>query len=271
MNSNKGFLWVVQNNDKTDYVKCSIELCKSIKNKCSINQVAVITDKKTKIPANIFDKVIVLDHDDSENIEWKLNNEYKVFELSPFIHTIKLEADMLFTKNVDWWWNYLGQHDIVFSFNSRDYQDGIVKDSPYRKIFSKNFLPNVYSGLHYFRRSQQAFRFYQICESIIKNWNFVKDNILIDCHDDNPTTDVVYALASKIQDPLQNKQVKYEWFNFIHGKPLMHSNTARYHNMYNYLYPHIIKNDVFLGGYRIDRVWHYHNKNLLEEINDRIF
>ena len=42
----KGFLWFCQNNDKTDYVKLSIELAKSIKTHNKNNSVCVITDKK---------------------------------------------------------------------------------------------------------------------------------------------------------------------------------------------------------------------------------
>jgi len=266
----RGFVWIAQNNTDTDYVECSINLCRSIKSKCTHNQVAVITDKKTKVPAGIFDQVIVLEQDDSEHIEWKMNNEWKVFELSPFTHTIKLEADMLFTKNTDWWWNHLEQHDMVFSFHCRDYQDNLITNSPYRKLFAKNYLPDVYNGLHYFRRSQRAFEFYKICKSITKNWNYVRDNILIGCHDTNPTTDVVYALAAKIQDPTQNSMIKFEWFNFIHGKNKLNPNTIKYDNLNNYLHPQIINGEVFLGGYRIDRIWHYHKKDLLKEINDRI-
>ena len=147
----KGFLWIAQNNSNTDYIKLSVELCKSIKKFCRINQVCIIVDQNTKVPNNVFDKVVVLEHDESKNVEWKMGNEWKVFNLSPFTHTIKLEADMLFPCSVDWWWNFLCQHDMIFSYHCRDYQDSIVTDSPYRKLHQQNSLPDVYNGLHYFR------------------------------------------------------------------------------------------------------------------------
>ena len=41
----KGFLWFCQNTDKVDYVKCSIELAKSIKKFNKENNICVVTDK----------------------------------------------------------------------------------------------------------------------------------------------------------------------------------------------------------------------------------
>lgn len=267
----RGFLWIAQNNSTTDYVECSIHLCRSIKQHCRDNQVAVIVDQKTIVPAGIFDHVIVLEKDFSESIEWKMNNEFLVFNLSPFIHTIKLEADMLWTSNTDWWWNYLCQHDLVFSEHCRDYQDHVIEYGPYRKLFVKNNLKDIYNGLHYFRRSQWAVQFYRLCEIIIKNWNMVKDDMLIDCHDETPTTDVVYALANKIQDPLNYRFISYPWFNFIHGKDRIHLNVQHSNNLYNYLHPVIQKDRVYLGGYWLKQPLHYYEKDFTKEEHGRTF
>lgn len=266
----KGFLWIAQNNKNTDYVKISVDLCKSIKKRCTINNVCLITDEPELVPSGIFDKVVKLHHNDSASDEWKMSNEWKVFKYSPFTHTIKLEADMLFTKNTDWWWNFLCRHDMVFSYHCRDYKDNIVKNSPYRKMFGRNILPDVYNGLHYFRRSRYAENFYKSCENITKNWQYVRDNILINCHDRYPTTDVVYALANKIQDPLEQNKIDYEWFKFIHGKSQINQ-AAPGRRFYNYVSPYIVNDEIYLGGYRVNRIWHYNDKNIMEKINVRIF
>lgn len=267
----KGYLWIAQNNSTTDYVECSVNLCKSIKKYCSINKVAIITDSKTKIPQNIFDEVIVLDKDLSENIEWKMNNEYRVFDLSPFTHTIKLEADMLFTHSTDWWWNHLHQHELVFSQHCRDYQDNVISYGPYRKLFVRNYLNDVYNGLHYFRRSKWAHRFYQYCEIIIKNWDMIKNEFLIDCHDPHPTTDVVYALAYKILDPTNSFFISYDWFNFIHGKIGIHQSIRNTDNLYNFLNPLVHNDGIYLGGYKLNRLFHYFEKDFLKEAHGRVF
>ena len=152
----KGFLWFAQNNDNTNYVKLSVKLAESIKRHNRENKICVVTDEKSKFESEHVDVVKVLKQDDSAEHDIKWANEYKAFALSPFTHTIKLEADMLWTTNTDWWWYYLWQHDLVFSIDCRDYRDNIVKDTTYRQLFVKNHLPNIYNGLMYFRKSTQG-------------------------------------------------------------------------------------------------------------------
>ena len=264
----KGFVWFALNNSKTDYIELSRKLAHSIKQVNTHNKVCIITNEP--IEDELFDFVKVLEHDDSAGQEWKLNNEYKVFGLTPFTHTIKLEADMLFTQSTDWWWNLLWQHDQVFSYNCRNYQDKVVKQSFYRNLFWRNQLPDVYNGLHYFRRSMKAKQFYDLCETIINDWKTIKEKILINCHDEQPTTDVVYALANKIQDPLQKNKIDYEWFKFMHNKQHINGVGSAYDND-DYLYPMKIDRKLYIGGYRQRRIVHYHNKKLIGEIDGRNF
>lgn len=266
----KGFLWFAQNNDTTDYARLSIELARSIKQHNKINSVCVITDDKTKINSDTIDHVIVLKQDDSNNDSLKFSNEHKAFALSPFTHTIKLESDMLFTAGTDWWWHYLGQHDLVFSHNCFDYKGQVITESPYRKLFEHNHLPNIYNGLIYFRRSQTAMNFYRWCKVITQHWQEVRDTMLINCHDDYPTTDVVYALAYRIMDPTNEQLIDYDWFKFIHNKPAINNiNFAT--DTDNYLYPVRLNDRVYVGGRRLNRLWHYYNKHTVEELNARVF
>ena len=164
----KGFLWFCQNNDKTDYVELSIALAKSIKKQNTHNNVCVITDANTKIDSPLIDIVKVLPTDESENDEVKWGNEFKAFSMSPFTHTIKVAADMIWTANTDWWWHYLWQHDMVFSVDCYNYRDKIVKDTTYRPHHTRNALPNIYSDLTYFRRSARTIRFGRICDVVTK-------------------------------------------------------------------------------------------------------
>ena len=201
-----------------------------------------------------------------ENEEWKLSNEYKAFRLSPFTHTIKLESDMLWTTNTDWWWNHLWQHDLVFSINSRNFKDEIVKHTPYRNLFVRNHLPNIYNGLMYFRKSKWAQKFFDTAKHITEHWTDVKKNILINCHDEYPSTDVVFALAYRILDPSNKSLVDYEWFKFMHNKQHINGIGQQFDND-NFLYPLKVGNKLYMGGYRQSRIVHYHNKKLVGELN----
>jgi hypothetical protein len=265
----KGFLWFCQNNENTDYVKLSIELAKSIKTFNKNNNVCVVDDKHSKFTSKYVDEVKILKEDSSEvhNIKWA--NEYRAFDVSPFTHTIKLEADMLWTANTDWWWYYLWQHDLVFSVNCFDYKKNVVKDTFYRKLFVRNYLPNIYNGLTYFRRSQQAKKFYDLCKNITLDWENVKKNILINCHDQYPSTDVVYALAYRIMDPTCKDLIDYPWFKFIHNKEMIQTPWVK--NINQYLMPIKVEDKLIVGSQRLNSVWHYHDKTIPEKLNERIF
>ena len=264
----RGFVWFAQNNSTTDYIELSRLLASSIKKHNKHNQVCIITDKAVEYKE--FDKVVILKNDYSKEQEWKMNNEWQVFNLTPFKHTIKLEADMLFTTKTDWWWNYLYQYDMIFSYHCRCYKDTTITRTPYRRLFERNNLPDVYNGLTYFRKSRPAQLFYNLCKDIMLSWPAIRNKFLINCHDEQPTTDIVYALALKIQDPLCEKQVKYEWFNFMHNKNAVNGLTQAYTND-QYLYPTQIDEKIYVGGYRQSRIFHYYNKLLPEELNARVF
>ena len=59
----KGFVWIAQNNSTTDYMSLSVALANNIKSVCKINNVCIITDRKTKVPTGVFDHVEILDED----------------------------------------------------------------------------------------------------------------------------------------------------------------------------------------------------------------
>jgi hypothetical protein len=168
---------------------------------------------------------------------------------------------MLWTTNTDWWWNHLWQHDLIFSVDCFDYRSNIVKHTPYRKLFTRNHLPNIYNGLMYFRKSAKVQKFYETAEHIVKNWKEVRTQMLITCHDEYPSTDVVFALAYRIMDPTSAGLIDYDWFKFIHHKPGV-NDTMRAKDQNEYLYPNKSGDAVYIGETRVSRVWHYHDKEL---------
>lgn len=264
----KGFLWFCQNNDRTEYSKLSIELAKTIKKHNRQNRVCVIVDEKSVFKSEWVDDVRILSCDDADAHSNKFANEYKAFALTPFTHTIKLEADMLWNSNTDWWWSYLCQHDLVFSVDCFDYKEQRIKDKIYRPYHRDNFLPNLYNGMTYFRKSVRAKKFFDACKNIVKNWKVVKEEILKKCFDEYPTTDIVYALAYRLLDPTCEQLIDYPWFKFIHNKPSIHQSRYNYDPL-NYYYPVKIKGDVFFGGRRIIAPLHYYYKNFLEILDAR--
>jgi len=262
----RGFLWFCQNNENTDYVELSIALAKSLKKHNKHNQVCVVTDSKTKINSKHIDIVRVLREDASSEHEVKWANEYKAFMMSPFTHTIKLVADMLWTNNTDWWWYYLWQHDLVFALDCFDYRNNVVSDKKYRPFHATNMLPNIYSDLTYFRKSHKSVLFGRICQALTSNWDKVRDTMLVSCHDTYPSTDVIYALAYRLMDPTQNELINYPWFKTIHNKRSIHGLNHIYDHE-SYLMPTKLQDKIVLGSYSVTRPWHYVNKKMLEVLD----
>jgi len=266
----KGFIWICQNNRNTDYVELSVALAKSIKKFNRHNTICVLTDKNTKVDSEYIDIVLPMEDDDSEQHDIKWANEYKVFLKTPFKHSIKLAADMLWTCNTDWWWYHLWKHNMVFSKDCYDYQNRLVKKQTYRPFHGSNVFQNIYSDLTYFRKSREVYNFGKTCEGISKNWNLVRDTMLRNCHDEYPSTDVVYALAQRITDPLCEKFIDFPWFKIAHNKKAINGLDHVVNNE-NYLMPVVVDGKIIHGGHVQTRPLHYVNKNYLEQINARIF
>ena len=197
----QGFLTIAQNTADVDYLRLAYVQAMSIKLTMPGSQYAVIVDEETllKVTDNhkkVFDHIITLPQDHAKVDAWKLANEWQVFSLTPFKETIKLESDILFTRNINHWWTAFRLRDVVLSLGCRDYQGQPGKSRRYRKIFDDNSLPDTYNGLMYFRYSQLAHDFFSQAKQVYANWEFIRDNVLVNCRDDYPTTDLVYAIVA---------------------------------------------------------------------------
>jgi hypothetical protein len=202
-NEERGYLSFAQNNSTTDYLNLAYCQALSIKATQKINSYAIVVDEATSKllqPKHykVFDYVQILPIDQATSDEWKLHNEWQAWWLTPFRETIKVESDILFTTNVDHWWDGMQQHEVCLTSHVRDYEGSVGTSRTYRKIFDENLLPDVYNGIMYFRYSGGSQEFFALARDIFNNWDLFKDEILTNCRDDKPSTDVVYAIAAKI-------------------------------------------------------------------------
>lgn len=123
-------------------------------------------------------------------------NDWQCHWLSPYRQTIKLEADMICASPIDHWWTLFERRDVVISQGARTFYDMPATSRFYRKIFDGNNLPDVYNAITYWRVSRTATEFFKLVRSIFENWADYKK--LLKFPDEEPTTDVVYAIAAVI-------------------------------------------------------------------------
>jgi len=124
-----------------------------------------------------------------------------MFAASPYRQTIKLEADMIAASSIDHWWTLFEHRDVVISQGCRNYYDQPAQSRFYRKIFDSNQLPDVYNAITYWRLSHTAKEFFGLVRIIFENWNQFKK--LLKFAEEEPSTDVVYAMAAQIMGPEQ--------------------------------------------------------------------
>lgn len=219
----KGFLTFAQNSD-VDYLHLAYVQALSIKRtQREVTSYAVIVDANTKEKITdehraVFDYIIDLPVDASKNDSWKLKNEWQAWLLTPFKETVKLESDILFSTSIDHWWAGLQQREVCLTSSIRDYEGNISNARHYRKLFDDNLLPDIYNGLMYFRFGQDSRDFYMCAQFIFENWDYFKTEVLKNCRDDEPTTDVVFAIAAQMigVEKCTNPALSYP--TFVHMK-----------------------------------------------------
>jgi len=194
----KGFVIMAQNSDTTDYVKCAETLRDSIERHMPDIPVTIITEGKPSFST------------DSE-----------VYNLSPYDDTIKLEADMIMTKNVDYWFDVLSQKDIVVCNTIRDYKGNISNVKAYREFTRANNLPDVYNAMTYFKKSKFSEDFFNLTKEIFQNWEEYKKILICDT-DEEASTDWVYSIACHIMGT-ENTTMNYDDFSFVHMKQFINN------------------------------------------------
>jgi hypothetical protein len=217
----QGFLTFAQNTD-VDYLQLAYVQAMSIKLTQKENQYAVVVDEETLEQITdkhrtVFDHIITLPVDYAKLDRWKLGNEWQAFDLTPFKETIKVESDVLFTRSIDHWWTAFRLQDVVLSLGCRDYQGNISDQRRYRQVFDDNDLPDTYNGLMYFRYSQTAHDFFRVARQIWNDWDLITPQ-LKNYRDEQPTTDVVYALTAKVQGVENCTLPGCDFINFTHMK-----------------------------------------------------
>lgn len=213
----RGFLTFAKNSTKVDYLELAYYQALNIKKTQSDNLYAVVVDTATESLLSdkhrkIFDHIIVTE------FGTEFGAECRAFWLTPFKETIKVEADLLFTRSIDHWWTAFRLRDICLSHGCKDYLMRPSYDMKYRRIFVDNKLPNVYNGLMYFRYSETAHKFFTTASQIQENWHTVKDH-LKNCREQHPSTDVLFAITALVIGAESCSMPSMDYINFVHLKP----------------------------------------------------
>ena len=212
---NRGFVILAVNTPDTDYLKCAQTLAKSIHEVMPDESVTLITDTKYTDP--LFDHVVALPYGDlAPDSKWKLINDWQVYEASPYEHTIKLEADMIIPRSIEYWWGVLSQRDLVISSTIRNFRGEISDCRFYRHFIDDNSLPDAYNAITYFKKSDVAKKFFEVVRDVFDHWADYRATLKCSPHEE-VTTDWAYALACHIMGPEQT-MLPFTDMSMVHMK-----------------------------------------------------
>lgn len=198
----RGYLILAQNAKDHNYVKFAYALALSIKGtQSTVNNVSLVTNL-SRIPKKyreVFDKILPIPWNDSAaKSDWKIENKWKYFHMTPYDETIVLDADMIFPQDISHWWDVLSQKEVWITTNPRTFKGDIIKSTYHRKTFISNNLPNIYTAFMYFKKTKMSAEMFKMTEIIFNNWERFYYNYL---ETDRPkflSGDVAYAMAIKM-------------------------------------------------------------------------
>lgn len=263
----KGFLVLAQNTKTTDYVKQAYALALSLKNSNNYGISLVTNDEVPEEYKKVFDNIIPIPFgDNAANSEWKVENRWKLYHVTPYDETIVFDADVLVFKNLEYCWKFAKDKDLIFTSSVTNYKGQLVKDSPYRETFVRNDLPNIYTGMFYFRKSKYSLDFFKLLEYISYNWQRFFIEVAPKHSQDFFSIDVAASIAVKllgIDDEVINKNSP---FTFVHMKPALQGWTPTPGSCYSQVLVNFnIEKTLTVGGFRQDGVFHYVESEFLTD------
>jgi hypothetical protein len=197
---NFGYLIFVAKHETIDYAQLAYALALSIKNtqKQGYDKVAIVIDDPTELDR--FESKWVFD----EIIQWDKETFWDgrswMDTLTPFDHTVCLDVDMLFLKDYSHWIDYFIENSELYIPNkSYTYRGELVTSDEYRKTFTRNKLPNLYSFFTFFKKDSNIVNeFFTLGRYIIKNPKEFSNLFLGALKPKVVGTDEAFALSAKI-------------------------------------------------------------------------
>ena len=262
------FTMLAQNSD-FDYVRQACLAAMSIRATNSNASICLITNDP--VPTrykSLFDHIVEIpwgDHAADEN--WKISNRWKIYHAVPYDETIVIDTDMLVLQDISSWFDFLRNYDLFYTSQVHTYRGEIVKNDYYRKAFTKFDLPNLYSGLHWFKKSEQSHEFYTWLEMITNNWQqFYKAHAGGKTFQKTCSMDLSAAIAAKIlniESVITNPSVKYP--SFVHMKPKIQNWNQNFVDRWQDRVGVYFGEDLTLkiGNYNQSGIFHYTEKDFL--------
>lgn len=265
---NFGYLIIVSRDETVDYLKLAYALALSIKNtqKPGYDKVALVINDKTQIDSLkspwVFDEIIEWDQEKFwDGRSW-------MDKLSPWDYTVCLDADMLFLRDYSHWIDYFIENcDLYVPSKSYTYRNEIVTGDYYRKTFTANRLPNLYSMWTWFKKdSEIANEFFSLARYIIKNPVEFSNLYLANFKPKILGTDEAFSLSANILDIQDSVSYELEFPKIVHMKGMIQNWSWPSEKVTDHVGFYLNKKgNLKIGNFQQYDIIHYVEKDLITD------
>jgi hypothetical protein len=238
----------------SDYEKCATVLKRNIKKVMPKIGVTIVTTDM--LPYG----------DQAPNTFWKLQNDWQVYEISPYDETIKLEADMFMPRDIRHWFDVMSVQDVVVCNKIRNFKQELSDVKVYRRFIDDNNLPDVYNAITYFKKSDTAEKFFSIVRDVFENW--IEYKSILKCNPkEECTTDWAYAIACHVIGVEKTTLPNFDELSMVHMKQWV--NGLPTENWTDTLVYEILPNQLRVNTYPQQYPFHYHIKLFSDKLRGR--
>lgn len=261
---NFGYLLIANKSADVDYNKLAYALALSIKNtqKEGFDRVCLITDDKQSVENLkspwVFDHII----ENKEFNGWEGRSHMDL--LTPFDQTVCLDTDMLFLNDYSTWIEYFVKNTNLFVADTAyTYRGEKITSNFYRKTFTANDLPNLYSFYTYFNKnSQEAKEFFELQRQIYYNPVEFSNLFLSKFKPKVIGTDEAFALAANL---LNYSPLNLDFPKVVHMKGMLQNWPWPAEEWTDHVGFYFNKSGLKIGNFQQSDIVHYNNKNLITD------
>lgn len=264
-----GYLLIVSSHNTVDYVKMAYALALSIKNtqKSGYDKVALVIDDKSKLNSItsqwVFDTVI----------EWKEQQYWDgrswMDQLSPWDATVCLDVDMLFFDDISHQIDYFLNSDTELFLPSTvyTYRNTKITSDFYRKTFTANDLPNIYSMFTFFKKdSELATDFFNLGRYIIQYPLEFKNSFLSAYVPQVVGTDEAFALSAKILDIQDVITYDLLFPRIVHLKSMLQDWPWPASDVFDHVgFYFDLQGQLKIGNFQQHQIVHYVDKHIITD------
>ena len=206
-----------------EYVKLAYMLSLSLKLTYQSGGLSIVVSNLNDVDEDMkwaFDAIVKIPQ--PEGVANFYNRSF-FFEASPYDYTMALDADMVFSKNIDPWWELLDKRPVVMG-TALTYRNKLITNRQFREVFDRARLYDAYSACFMFDKSKKSKELFELMKDLFVNWNKWRGILPTPfCLTQDATTDVSLGIATKA---LGLKSAYLGWRpKFIHLKPELQDNA----------------------------------------------